>query len=491
MIATLANDQLNHVQLAEFLRSKCPSDPHEEPKVPVFYGIPKIHKIPTKFRPIIPCHSCAQAPAGKYVSKVLKNLIAETRFCIKGSKDLATRFSKLKLSGLQKYWIVSGDIVAFYPNVPLAECLNIITNKVTQSGLQEGASLHLFISCMQAACRELLLDFQGESYIQLNGLAMGVACSPDMANLYAAHYEEKSFDDGVAENRPGMPVFYGRYIDDMLAIVPANSADQALQYAKSWIQVGDVEIECVFRPVCFTRVHHKPYAKARNHKERIPWASHHPKDVKKGTYIGEMSRLAVLSSKPEHYSDAIEQLKQLYIGRGYPLDLKLTNVNNVAETPFVIKSHFSPSWSLFDVHKLGQSVVNSWLGSMASYRDAASKWNELTADARFLDLRTAVNPAARSFSEAGHLGPPATAESVPDRAGLSFTGGLAQVGHSNSQELERVVDIGTIGFHNKKWLVSRRRNYNLGDFASMWKKTVLNTRSFDDELNEVELDDWA
>ncbi|OBZ70931.1 hypothetical protein A0H81_09488 [Grifola frondosa] len=243
---------------------------------------------------------------------------------------------------------------------------------------------------MQAACRELLLDFQGESYIQLNGLAMGVACSPDMANLYAAHYEEKSFDDGWLKTAP-------------------------------------------------------PYAKARNHKERIPWASHHPKDVKKGTYIGEMSRLAVLSSKPEHYSDAIEQLKQLYIGRGLPLDLvrkwtndnyskrwvkKLTNVNNVAETPFVIKSHFSPSWSLFDVHKLGQSVVNSWLGSMASYRDAASKWNELTADARFLDLRTAVNPAARSFSEAGHLGPPATAESVPDRAGLSFTGKLAQVGHS-------------------------------------------------------------
>ncbi|OBZ78470.1 hypothetical protein A0H81_01615 [Grifola frondosa] len=252
-----------------------------------------------------------------------------------------------------------------------------------------------------------------------------------------------------------MPVFYGRYIDDMLAIVPANSADQALQYAKSWIQVGDVEIEwsvseyntpfldmlVYLDPFDLTRVHHKPYAKARNHKERIPWASHHPKDVKKGTYIGEMSRLAVLSSKPEHYSDAIEQLKQLYIGRGYPLDLvrkwtndnyskrwvkKLTNVNNVAETPFVIKSHFSPSWSLFDVHKLGQSVVNSWLGSMASYRDAASKWNELTADARFLDLRTAINPAARSFSEAGHLGPPATAESVPDRAGLSFTGGLAQ-----------------------------------------------------------------
>ncbi|MFL4368795.1 hypothetical protein, partial [Enterobacter asburiae] len=44
------------------------------------------------------------------------------------------------------------------------------------------------------------------------------------------------------------------------------------------------------------QVEHTPYRKALNHKERIPWASHHPKDVKKGTYIGEMSRLATLSS---------------------------------------------------------------------------------------------------------------------------------------------------------------------------------------------------
>ncbi|OBZ62738.1 hypothetical protein A0H81_15007 [Grifola frondosa] len=129
---------------------------------------------------------------------------------------------------------------------------------------------------------------------------------------------------------------------------------------------------------------------------------------------------------------------------------------------------------------------------MASYRDVASKWNELTADALFLDSRTAVNPAARSVSTlAAQLGPPASAEIVPGRAGLSYMGRMVKVGWSNSSELERVIDIGTIGFHNKKWLVSRRRNFNLGDFASMWKKTVLNTRSFDNELNEVDMDDWA
>lgn len=66
---------------------------------------------------------------------------------------------------------------------------------------------------------------------------------------------------------------------------------------------------------------HTPYRKALNHKEHIPWASHHPKDVKRGTYIGEMSRLATSSSKVEHYQEAITELYYLYVVRGYPPDL--------------------------------------------------------------------------------------------------------------------------------------------------------------------------
>ena len=41
----------------------------EEYPVPRFYGIPKIHKYPVKFRPIIPCHSVVFNPAAKFISK--------------------------------------------------------------------------------------------------------------------------------------------------------------------------------------------------------------------------------------------------------------------------------------------------------------------------------------------------------------------------------------------------------------------------------------
>ena len=53
---------------------------------------------------------------------------------------------------------------------------------------------------------------------------MGVADSPDLANLYGWYYERKLkvLDD------PDL-AFYGRYIDDCLAIVAAASSADAIK----------------------------------------------------------------------------------------------------------------------------------------------------------------------------------------------------------------------------------------------------------------------
>lgn len=44
-------------------------------KFPTFAGLPKIHKKPFAFRPIIPCHSAVCNPAAKLLSKLLKPAI--------------------------------------------------------------------------------------------------------------------------------------------------------------------------------------------------------------------------------------------------------------------------------------------------------------------------------------------------------------------------------------------------------------------------------
>ena len=114
--------------VADFMRSKItlPGTTHH---ISHFYGIPKIHKQPVKMPLIIPCHSTIQNPAAKYVSKKLKPLIQAVPTVIHGTKDLAIKLSKLSINPKRKWYIVTGDVVAYYPSIPLQHCLNIVYNQ--------------------------------------------------------------------------------------------------------------------------------------------------------------------------------------------------------------------------------------------------------------------------------------------------------------------------------------------------------------------------
>ena len=66
------------------------------------YGIPKIHKEPVNFRPILPCHSAIQNSAAKFISKMLKPLIAEAQTVIIGHKKPTKTHSWMQI--LHCHW---------------------------------------------------------------------------------------------------------------------------------------------------------------------------------------------------------------------------------------------------------------------------------------------------------------------------------------------------------------------------------------------------
>ena len=447
---------------------------------------------------------------------------------------------------------------------------------------------HLFFSCFQAANKDLLIDFNGESAVQIKGLAMGIACSPDLANLYGAHFEELILSDNDLSSR--IP-FFGRYLDDVLCIVYANDAAEATALATQ-IRYDGVEIEwsCsewhtpfldlfVYIDPADGQVHHKPYSKPMNHRERIPWASHHPKDVKKGTFIGEMSRLAALSSKPEHYLEAVEDLKSLYIARGYPTDLVRKWIREhcskrwdnrhseprASSEVFVLKSHYNPAWSAFNIQELGKIVETSWRSSLIGFADQAKQRRLMAAPAspgphvhelgpplpmgaalprvnpqpdtvqrlltdlwrRPVDNDTAGSePGApvsvpRSSTEDGPLYPDHDSIAESTSGGVIMSASTGQGGAAGSPsslgvprslptddwvetgrlthvtarqlEVERVINVASIGYFDKRWLVSRKKNKTLGDLTNQWRKTLLNkAEEIDPEFAaEQHLDDWV
>ena len=158
-----------------------------------------------------------------------------------------------------------------------------------------------------ASVQGLVFQFDGKFYEQVHGIAMGVACCPDVANLFVARMEKTIIPDMKSV------FFYGRYFDDCLLIIEAQSLAAAELLARSLAFPGfeltwsfsETAIDFLDMTVFFdTRnsLEHVPFRKKNNSMQRIPWASHHPLDVKRGTFIGEMSRLATLCSRSEYYT---------------------------------------------------------------------------------------------------------------------------------------------------------------------------------------------
>jgi hypothetical protein len=465
-----------NTQLATFLRSKLFKKDEDGELVyvlPKFYGIPKIHKQPVKMRPIIPCHSAVQNPAAKYCSKMLKPLIEAAPTIIKGSKDLAIKLSKLKIDPSRKYYIITGDVVAFYPNIPLKQCIDIVVKQYADylwETDEDDATIvflmKLFKRCLMVGNTSLITKFQGKCYLQKRGLAMGVSDSPDLANLFGYEFERNN----ETLKRPEV-IFYGRYIDDCLAIAYADSEEEALALAEN-IKFDNCVIEWsasnlyqVFLDMKLYidngRLQHIPYRKPNNHLERIPWLSHHPLDVKRGSYLGELSRLAVLSSQETSYHDAVNFLNGLYIVRGYPSDLvyawakeniqerwsKRFSDRREAEDVLVLKSVYNTAWNYFNAKELGDTIFNYWRAWLIHH-----------------DLESP--PDTRDFPDEETLSP--------------FADWPA-----NLKTKALVPDVRLVNFDRRRIIVSRKRTRNLLDLIGLWKNTVLSQM----DMRNLNLDD--
>ena len=303
-LADMADEHifLNELKVGDYFRSLV-SGPGEPLVYPLFHGLPKIHKKPTGFRPIIPCHLVCFNPAAKFVSKELKLLVKAAPLIIHGTKDLFMRLSQLRIDPRQKLFCVMGDVIAFYPNVPLNQCIDIVTTMYEQWLFDHSTNvdiplidkdslennlikLKVFKCAIETGNTQLITQHEEKYFEQLNGLAMGVADSPDLSNLFGYHFEKLS---GVLHHP--QVAFYGRYIDDCFALVYAESANNVLNLISGMVKFDLCVIEwavsdtsCQFLDsVNFkgknNQLRWRPFVKAGNNRERIPWVSHHPMDV--------------------------------------------------------------------------------------------------------------------------------------------------------------------------------------------------------------------
>ncbi|QRV95264.1 hypothetical protein RhiJN_23282 [Ceratobasidium sp. AG-Ba] len=355
--------------------------------------------------------------------------------------------------------------------------------------------MKVFNDLFDIANDNLIFRFQDKFYRQLKGLAMGVASSPDIANLYGAYFKEQFIP---TEKRI---LFYRRYIDDVLAIVEADDHEEALKICSGikfngceivWSANSDFSVFLdMFIFVKDDRVHYRVYKKGQNNQERIPWASHHPVDVKRGTFIGEITRMATLSSTKEYYEAALKDLRDLYVARGYPPHLVKTwlvkhatarwkarlaprELEDQSSGLHVLKTVFNGVWDYVNIHAVHEAIMSEWKKELLPGHHMIRQLTLFDVGVQRPPRRTRRRKVARVGADFSYS---ATVVSESDsdqdeedhlpkssRLGIQDTNAQHNL-RSNVSALAKLVD--------QRMILSRRRPLSIGDLSSTWRKNVL------------------
>jgi hypothetical protein len=344
--------------------------------VPRFHGIPKIHKNPWKLRPIVPMHSYVTSQLAIILHHMLLPVQRSFSWICESSRTLCSEVAEFNKSLHTSTRLHTGDVTAMYTSIPSAEFRVAIMSILIDGNWYDEETRSWIMDACHFLWTHTVFQVGPELWEQLDGIPMGIHCGPVFANLFMAHFEKQWL------SRQPVDLFYRRYIDDCFAIHPSDELVHSLHCSDLDIVWADSDVGLSFLDVFF-HTHRKefgvcfrPFEKALNHHQYIPWASSHPISVKKGLVKGELSRIRAISYKQSYFTAwrarfisrlrlrgwdarALKAWARQVQWRNYfpsaGLDARKKNSHIIAV------SKYNPVWDQISSTDLWQTMRNAWL----------------------------------------------------------------------------------------------------------------------------------
>jgi hypothetical protein len=341
--------------------------------IPVFHAIPKIHKNPWKIRPIVPMHSYCSTRIAMVIHDVLHPLVREYEWICESSKSFVTDLLSFTQGRLETWVLRTADVQSMYTNIETSRLLEAL--REAMAGRIDDSLSDFVLQAVEWLNASVFFQFNSKIFWQKHGIAMGVACSPTLANLFMGVWEREFC---VNEKF----TFYRRYIDDIFAldigtpqffpVFPGLVLDWE---AKDNIPFLDCEVHLHGQEVCV-----RPYTKTLAHYQYIPWSSGHPVHVKRSLVKTELLRYSATSAKIEYFDERKKRLHTHLRSRGYPeraLQAWMRQVqwrhptdryhrsDGIRDVKLLAASEYNPVWESV---KLGP-VWDAFLEEVCSWRE--------------------------------------------------------------------------------------------------------------------------
>ena len=161
------------------------------------------------------------------------------------------------------------------------------------------------ILLLEFCLENIYFSFQGQSYEQVEGAAMGSPVSPIVANIYMEYFEQKALS--TAPN----PRLWCRYVDDTFVIQKEvnkqnflqhiNSVDPAIQFTvEDTKEDGTIPfLDTIVKPDTDGKLSTTVYRKPTHTDQYLQWDNHHHLSAKCSVISTPIHRAKTVCSNPD------------------------------------------------------------------------------------------------------------------------------------------------------------------------------------------------
>ena len=307
----------------------------EDPRTPLFYLLPKVHKPNNPGRPVVSSINCHTSKISEFVDYHLQPFVQSLKSYIKDTTDFLNKL-KLHTTNLPKKAIlVTMDVKSLYTNIPNREGIKSVVDRIKDSDIR---TLTTVISTFLWLILTLNnFEFNDNHYLQVSGVSMGTKCAPSYANLFMGYFEERYIYPKI----DGKTLMYLRFIDDIFMIW-TSSEEELKEFIKNINEEHPTikfDIEYSYHEIHFldtkikitsdNKIRTSLYKKTTDRNTMIHQKSYHPPAMKRNIPYSQALRISRICSEEDDYHQELTNLIKKFKARGYN-ESEVTHICNKA-----------------------------------------------------------------------------------------------------------------------------------------------------------------
>ena len=285
----------------------------------------KAHKKDFPLRPIVSMINTAEYKLAKYIDNLIKPYIPD-RYSVTSNIKFLERLKEFNIK--EKDYCLSFDVVSLFTNIPLAETIDMIAERLYSDNNTKGipsipkTSLIELLKCATSG----IFSHRDKLFQQKDGVSMGNPLAPTLANFFLGCLEETLFAPELNMDK-AHPAFYIRYVDDKFCVFREET-----NYETFFKSLNDMHPSLSFTvemggkslPFLDTRItlnsesfDSTVYRKTTNNDVIMNSSSIAPKQWKSGLIKFFLHRAHNLCSNDQLLIKEIAKLREIFYKNGY------------------------------------------------------------------------------------------------------------------------------------------------------------------------------